>query len=289
MSIESFETEWQEHCNAALGSVILGDLNLHHKGWLRYSSRNSTEGALMRKICNQYGFRQLVHESTRESNLLDLVITDIEGVKVKVLPGIADHKAVLATLTQKVPQSKIIRRRVWTFWKADWDGLRERLRNTCWDQLSELTPDEGVKLITDGVLDAARACIPQHVLRERKSTHPWMNDEVQDLVRKKHAAVGTSVEYAARDACSRGMMEAFSKYVQDERERLYYSCAKRRRAGGQRHVGYCTTKAERHRFQRSRTNRNSGFSTLPVRRICLSTPSRKRSAWGSLKSMTTQQ
>jgi hypothetical protein len=220
VSIESFETEWQEHCNAALGSVILGDLNLHHKGWLRYSSRNSTEGALMRKICNQYGFRQLVHESTRESNLLDLVITDIEGVKVKVLPGIADHKAVLATLTQKVPQSKIIRRRVWTVWKADWDGLRERLRNTCWDQLSELTPDEGVKLITDEVLDAARACIPQHVLRERKSTHPWMNDEVQDLVRKKHAAVGTSVEYAARDACSRGMMEAFSKYVQDEREAL---------------------------------------------------------------------
>ena len=77
-----------------------------------------------------------------------------------------------------------------------------------------------MKLLTDVILQAAREFIPQHDLRDRKSTHPWMNNEVLDLVTRKHAAVGTSVEDAARDACSQGIMVAFSNYVQEERDAL---------------------------------------------------------------------
>ena len=55
-ALESWEKEWQEHHKEALGSVVNGDLNLHHLGWLRFSSRNSTEGSLMRNKCNQHCF-----------------------------------------------------------------------------------------------------------------------------------------------------------------------------------------------------------------------------------------
>lgn len=47
-----------------------------------------------------------------------------------------------------------------------------------------------------------------------------MNDDVLLLVEKKHEAVGTSAEHAARDACSRGIREAFLNYVQKKKESL---------------------------------------------------------------------
>ena len=33
-TISTFENEWLNHCGSALGTIIMGDLNLHHIGWL---------------------------------------------------------------------------------------------------------------------------------------------------------------------------------------------------------------------------------------------------------------
>ena len=63
-TISTLEAEWLEHCNAALGTVIVGDINVHHIGWLRYSARNSCEGAALHTFCDAYGLRQLVREPT---------------------------------------------------------------------------------------------------------------------------------------------------------------------------------------------------------------------------------
>ena len=50
-------------------------------------------------------FSQLVHQPTREGNLLDLVLTDIDA-KCDVLPKIADHNAVMVKVNLEVPQVK---------------------------------------------------------------------------------------------------------------------------------------------------------------------------------------
>ena len=219
-TISTLEAEWLEHCGAALGTIILGDINVHHLRWLRYSSRNSAEGDEMRTFCLQHGFRQLVKEPTRGPNLLDLLITDIDDVKCTVLPAIADHKGILASLKLRVPRTEIVQRQVWSFGKADWDGLRCKLKNTSWDCISTLPPDDGAEFLTRCILEAAREFIPQHVLRERKTTHPWINERVLELVKAKHEAGGTDAEAAARDACSKGFLEEFGKYVNAERSNL---------------------------------------------------------------------
>jgi hypothetical protein len=51
-SIVSLREEWGRLSVNALGSVIVGDINVHHKSWLRYSMRNSAEGAELRDFCN---------------------------------------------------------------------------------------------------------------------------------------------------------------------------------------------------------------------------------------------
>ena len=56
-SITAFEEEWQRLNKDMLGTIVVGDLNIHHIRWLRYSLRNSAEGALLRHICDANGLR----------------------------------------------------------------------------------------------------------------------------------------------------------------------------------------------------------------------------------------
>ena len=54
---------------------------------------------------------------------------------------------------------------------------------------------------------AAEECIPKRVLRESKSSHPWVNNRVVELVIQKQAAAGTKEEQRACQTCSAGIKE----------------------------------------------------------------------------------
>ena len=45
-TIRSLREKWDVHHQAALGTMIVGDMNVHHARWLRFSSRNSVEGEM---------------------------------------------------------------------------------------------------------------------------------------------------------------------------------------------------------------------------------------------------
>lgn len=45
--------------------------------------------------------------------MLDLALSDIAGVRAKVLPKIADHAVVEVTAPLPVPKSRAIEREVW--------------------------------------------------------------------------------------------------------------------------------------------------------------------------------
>ena len=92
-SIASFGKELELLRNQALGTLLIGDLNLHSQRWLHHSSPNSSEveGEAMRKLCSELGLRQIVRGPTRGDYLLDLVITDIESASAAVSSKVADH------------------------------------------------------------------------------------------------------------------------------------------------------------------------------------------------------
>ena len=90
-----------------LGTIQIGDVNIHHVSWLRHSSRNSAEGVKLRDFSQRVGLRQIVHEPTRGEYLLDLAFTDLDEVRCKVLGKIADHKGLLLTLPLSVPRIEI--------------------------------------------------------------------------------------------------------------------------------------------------------------------------------------
>ena len=198
----------------------MGDLNIHHQKWLHISARNTAEGEELKVFCADSGMQQKVRKATREKYLLDLLITDIGGVRCRVLPAISDHNLVLADFGFDVPESQTIKRAVWRYDKADWDGLRRHFDQMQWETIVTGDADTAAVSFTQEILSAASQFVPRKWIKETKSSHPWLNDRVQNMVKKKMEATGTHLARSASEECSAVMKEEFSKYITDERGRL---------------------------------------------------------------------
>ena len=82
--IVEFNSEIAELKDEVLGFIVMGDLNIHHRRWLKYSNDNSHQGSLLKQNCDDHAFKQLIHEPTRGEYLLDLVLTDLESCKAEI-------------------------------------------------------------------------------------------------------------------------------------------------------------------------------------------------------------
>jgi len=77
LNVEAFREELPKHVKGIIGTIIVGDLNVHHKKWLRHSSGNTAEGEQRMHVCSDLGLRQIVRDPTRGPHLLDMVLTDL--------------------------------------------------------------------------------------------------------------------------------------------------------------------------------------------------------------------
>ena len=67
----------------------------------------------------------------------------------------------------------------------------------------------------------AQLCILQKTIQEKKSTHRWLTDEVEDLVEAKQAAEGTANEREAAEACSASILRQFFEYTKESTQKLH--------------------------------------------------------------------
>ena len=177
-TVHSFREEWKAHRGEAIGAIVVGDINIHHRKWLRWSGRNSAEGQTLQDYCRELGVQQVVREPTRGENLLDLVLTDMDNVDAKVLPRIADHKVVLVTLKLRLPVQRTQKREVWNYAKGNWEELKQQLAEYDWQFVRDLDAEQATTGFTDVVLELSEDSIGKKTVCERKSTHPWLTDKV---------------------------------------------------------------------------------------------------------------
>ena len=155
----------------------MGDINVHSKRWLFHSTGNSTEGERLKDLCLKENLRQLVWRPTRGDHLLDLAITDIESAAVSICPKIADHLALMVRLNLSLPECFSHCQDVWSFAKADWDGLKEDLGATDWSFLGGNDASSGAELMTRLVLSSAAGRIPKREITIKKKSRPWLMNE----------------------------------------------------------------------------------------------------------------
>ena len=126
----------------------------------------------MKDACDELGLEQSVHSPTREGHLLDLVVTDIAGVKLQTLPAISDYKLRIAELRFKTPESITVNTTVWLYQKTDWERMQQIFTGADWIFLEGGNPHNGAQQFHDIIIQTATRCIPTKTLHERKSTHP---------------------------------------------------------------------------------------------------------------------
>ena len=78
-SINRFNDELSQHSSQAVSCIVMGDLNVHHKEWLKHSNGTTKEGIELEGVCCEQGLRQLVSSPTRGPYLLDFVFSDMES------------------------------------------------------------------------------------------------------------------------------------------------------------------------------------------------------------------
>ena len=141
----------------------------------------SKEAICLRGVCGDVGMKQWVTQPTRRDTsgsdyLLDLVMSDVE-VEVSVGAKIRDHRYVMTKLKASVPETLELKREVWNYSKADWERLKDELKDHDWSKLHAMNADEAAESITETILNFANECIGKRILKEKKSTHPWLTQK----------------------------------------------------------------------------------------------------------------
>ena len=211
-SIITFASEWNSYSSFAVGTVVVGNLNIHNKKWLYVSRNTSPEGFRMQQWCSERGFRERVQKPTRGPNLLDLVLTDMpDHVSTVVLPELADHRLVMVSLSLPPLSLPSSSRACWKYAQANWRGLKRFFRSLNWQFLRGLSSDGAVRALTRYILTAMHTFIPRVVV-QNASSHPWLNADCVEHIRRKTETAGTSDFPFAVRACSRALLTAFHSY-----------------------------------------------------------------------------
>ena len=221
-SIHGFIDEWRSLRDSCVGTIVVGDLNVHHKHWLKRSVSVSVEGSLLYRFCCDNGFRQLVKEQTHEDgNILDLVLTDLSELeRVEILPRISDHNVVRCFANLAVPISAPRSRTVFEFDVANWPAINQHLSSLSWDHISAMPCDDAAVFFTDIVLAVIREHIPEKTVFDNNSAHPWLNERCLRAIREKQSREGRTDYKEFVDKCNAVIWDEFSRYVSRSKKRL---------------------------------------------------------------------
>ena len=131
----------------------------------------------------------MVSEHTRENNKLDLFLTNSPTLvdSVSVIPGIADHLAVMAVVRLRPTIQKVKPRTVHLYSKADWDSMRQGMQDfqatflsTCEGKSTEQLWQE-FKGETETLIGRY---VPTKTLRGRKNL-PWVTQEIRKKMNRR--------------------------------------------------------------------------------------------------------
>ena len=136
--------------NLSANVFVFGDFNVHHKDWLTYSSGTDRPGELRYNFSISNDLTQMVNFPTRIPDcdshspaLLDLFISSdasICSTMAFALLGNSDHAVLSVSIDfptnsqQDAPFHCI----AYDYSRADWDDLRDHLRDVPWEDIFKL-------------------------------------------------------------------------------------------------------------------------------------------------------
>ena len=219
-AIHSMRAELVRLSPLGFGHVVMGDMNIHHKKWLKYSNADSPEGDLLRSICDEFDLREHIKAPTRGKYLLDLCLSNIENTKASVKNKVSDHHVTYCVLPVPLPQQCTIRRNVWILRDAAWDNMKSELKRLNWNRLHQGSVHDAAKYLQSSIQLLCKRYIPYRSIEQIRSTYPWLNDRCRNAIRTKHCAEGTARYDECSQRCATVIAEEHQKYVEALKARI---------------------------------------------------------------------
>ena len=130
--------------NQSADVFVAGDFNVHHKDWLTYSSGTDRPGELCYNFSISNNLTQMINFPTRIPDcdsrslaLLDLFISSSTSIcSTMGFPPLGNSDHVVVSVFIDFPSNSQrdapFHRIAYDYSRADWDGLRDHLRDVPW-------------------------------------------------------------------------------------------------------------------------------------------------------------
>ena len=173
--------------NPSANVFVFGDFNVHHKDWLTYSGGTDRPGELCYNFSISNDLTQIVNFPTRIPDcdshspaLLDLFLSsDASICSIMAFPplGNSDHVVVSVSIDFPVnsKQDAPFHRVTYDYSRADWDGLRDHLRDVPWEDIFKLGASTAASEFCEWVQVGIDVYIPHRKYQVKPHSSPWFS------------------------------------------------------------------------------------------------------------------
>ena len=173
--------------NPSANVFVFGDFNVHHKDWLTYSGGTDRPGELCYNFSISNDLTQIVNFPTRIPDcdshspaLLDLFLSsDASICSTMAFPplGNSDHVVVSVSIDFPVnsKQDAPFHRVAYDYSRADWDGLRDHLRDVPWEDIFKLGASTAASEFCEWVQVGIDVYIPHGKYQVKSHSSPWFS------------------------------------------------------------------------------------------------------------------
>ena len=162
--------------NPSANVFVFGDFNVHHKDWVTYSSYNFS---ISNDLTQMVDFPTRIPDCDSHSPaLLDLLLSsDASICSTMAFPPLrnSDHVVVSVSIDfpTKSQQDAPFHRITYDYSRADWDGLRDHLRDVPWENIFKLgaSAAEFCEWIQVGI----DVYIPHRKYQVKSHSSPWFS------------------------------------------------------------------------------------------------------------------
>ena len=172
--------------NQSANVFVFNDFNVHHKDWLSNSGRTDRPGELCYHFSISNNLNQIVNLPTRISDcdfqspaLLDLFhSSDASICSTMAFPPLGNTDVVVIVSTDFPINSKQdapFHRVAYDYSRADWQGLRDYLRDAPWEDIFKLSAYTAASEFCKWVQVGIDAYIPHRKYQVKPHSSPWFS------------------------------------------------------------------------------------------------------------------
>ena len=173
--------------NPSANVFVFGDFNVHHKDWITYSSGTDRPGELCYNFSISNDLTQMVDFYTRIPDcdshspaLLDLFFSsDASICSTMAFPPLRNSDHVVVSVSIDFPtnsqQDAPFHHIAYDYSRADWDGLRDHLRDVPWEDIFKLGACSAASEFCEWIQVGIDVYIPHRKYQVKSHSSPWFS------------------------------------------------------------------------------------------------------------------